>query len=57
MELYSIVLVIQGYHIYKEPASIRAVLHCERESFNLIVSYAVAIIYNRVVFGHLPQAI
>ena len=37
MEWHSIVSVIRRYHIYKEPASIRAVLCCEREVLILLI--------------------
>jgi len=64
MELHSIDLVIQGYHlgyfVYQDiwAAPIEAVLCCERERFNpgdpYAARYAVAMLHDGAVVGHMP---
>ena len=55
MELYSINLVIQGYHVYKDIwlAPIGVVLCYERESN----PYAVVMFRDDVMIGHVPRVI
>jgi len=67
MESHSIDSVIQGYHldyhVYKDiwAAWIGAALCCKRERFNpsdpYAVCYAVAMLHDGVVVGHVPQVI
>jgi len=59
MELHSIDLVIQAYHIYQDiwAAPIGAVLCRERESFNPSDPYAVAMLHDGAVVGHVPHII
>ena len=50
---------VRGYHIYKTIwlAAIGEVLECEREPTNAVDRYAVAVIRNGLVIGHLPKKI
>ena len=56
MEDYERECCIRGYHVYKEiwAAALGEQLVCEREPYN---RYAVAVVKNRTVIGHLPRTI
>ena len=59
VESYSIDSVIRGYHIYKDiwAAPIRAILCCERESFNPCDPYAVPTLNGTAKVSHVPRVI
>ena len=50
---------IRGYHVYKEiwkPAIVQK-LQCVREPTNATDKYAVSVVKNEIVVGHLPRKI
>ena len=49
--------VVRGYHIYKDVwiASIGETLNCVRQTGNRFDRYAVAVIKNDTIVGHLPK--
>ena len=51
--------VREGYHIYKEEweAAVDEELKCEREKNNAKDLYAVAVVRENVIVGHLPRKI
>ena len=57
--IFSIESCVRGYHVYKSSwaASIGEILLCEREERNLEDPYAVAIVRNGVIVGHVPRTI
>ena len=58
-ESYEVESVVRGYHIYKEiwSAAVGTTLPCQQESFNPYDSYAVAIIKDDLVVGHMLRNI
>ena len=48
---------ICGYHIYKDiwSSTVGEHLICERETLNLTDRYAVAVLKDDVIIGHLPR--
>ena len=59
MEEYEIPCCVHGYHIYKEiwEVVIGECLICEREHTNNHDRYAVAVIKDRTIVGHLPRRV
>ena len=59
MEDYERECCVRGYHVYKEiwAAALGEQLVCEREPYNPSDRYAVAVVKNRTVIGHLPRTI
>ena len=56
---YQLQWCVRGYHIYKEEweAAVDEELKCEREKNNVKDPYAVAVVRENVIVGHLPQKI
>ena len=59
MYKYQLQWCMRGYHIYKEEweAAVSEELKCEREKNNAKDAYAVAVVHENVIVGHLPQKI
>ena len=59
VEFFEVESVVQGYHIYKDvwSAAVGTTLSCQVERFNPHDSYAVAMIKDDVVVGHVPKNI
>ena len=57
MEEYIVELCVRGYHIYKDvwEAIVAEQLECVREPRNVNDRYAVAVVKNEIVVGHLPK--
>ena len=58
-ESFQLPCCIRGYHFYKDlwNASLRDQLHCQRERSNDKDRYAIAVVHDGVVVGHLPRKI
>ena len=58
MAVYEMESCVQGYHVYKDiwPAMIGDLL-CEREPFNVVDRYAVAVLKDDTIVGHIPKTI
>ena len=56
---YQLQWCVKGYHIYKEEweAAVGEELKCEREKNNVKDPYAVAVVRENVLIGHLPRKI
>ena len=56
---YQLQWCVRGYHIYKEEweAAVGEELKCEREKNNAKDPYAVAVVHENVIVGHLPRKI
>ena len=56
---YQLQRCVRGYHIYKEEweAAVGEELKCEREKNNAKDPYAVAVVRENVIVGHLPRKI
>ena len=56
---YQLQWCVRGYHIYKEEweAAVGEKLKCEREKNNVKDPYAVAVVRENVIVGHLPRKI
>ena len=59
METHEVESAVRGYHIYKDiwSAAVGSTLSCRQERFNPHDSYAVAVIKDDVVVGHVPRNI
>ena len=59
MYKYQLQWCVRGYHIYKEEweAAVGEELKCEREKNNAKDPYAVAVVRENVIVGHLPRKI
>jgi len=59
VESFEVESVVRGYHIYKDiwSAAVGTTLPCRQESFNPHDSYAVALIKDDLVVGHVPRNI
>ena len=59
MKEYEIPCCVHGYHIYKEiwEVVIGERLTCKREDTNNHDRYAVAVIKDRTIVGHLPKRV
>ena len=57
--VYKMESYVQGYHIYKDiwTAMIGEDLLCEREPFNVVDRYAVAVLKDDTIVGHIPKKI
>ena len=59
MAIYSCDSMVRGYHIYKDiwEAAVGEVLDCRREGSNRYDPFAVAIMKNNTIVGHIPRKI
>ena len=59
MAAYEMESCVRGYHVYKDlwDASIGEDILCEREPFNNADRYAVAVLKDDTVVGHIPRKI
>ena len=59
MAVYEMESCVRGYHIYKDiwTSVIGEDLLCEREPFNSVDRYAVAVLKDDIVVGHIPKNI
>ena len=59
MPSFSIESCVRGYHVYKATwsASVGEILFCQREERNVEDPFAVSIVRNGVIVGHVPRKI
>ena len=59
MNSFSVQAMVRGYHVYRDvwAASIGELLPCEREAGNASDRYAVAVMKDFAVVGHVPRKI
>ena len=57
MESFETETVVRSYHIYKDiwEAELQEELECQREAGNPSDHYAVAVVKDAVIVGHLPR--